>query len=51
MTAALKDASAEYKERMFELWTMQCRRHGEVQQSKGVYVERGGRVKVNFNNC
>ncbi len=51
MTSALKDATTEYKERLFELWTMQCRRHGEVQQSKRVYVERGGRVKVNFNNC
>lgn len=51
LTAALHTTSTEYKPRLFEVWTMRCIRAGEVRQSKKVYVERGGRVKADFNRC
>jgi murein tripeptide amidase MpaA len=51
LTAALHTTTDHYKEALFELWTMRCERKGTVRQTKHVYVERGGRVKANFNNC
>ena len=51
LTAALFNATTEFKARLFELWTMRCRVGGEARQSKSVYVERGHSAKVNFNSC
>jgi hypothetical protein len=51
LTAALHTTTDHYKEALYEVWTVRCERKGEIRQTKNVYVERGGRVKVNFNNC